>query len=255
VSAVCLSSSNNVVPESAEPLRTAGKTVGDQNRAIYNNTKPIDQTVWDNTKGSDPDDDPTTDPVNGVKHAAFDDPDEAGEQGQSATALAQDAWYSFGLGTKQGDYSKPDGFWLIGTGGSDQGDCIRGLYGLVTVLDWTDGGFELRLYPRSPSYAPSQSSLSCRYPVGQTPTLLNVQMPEMVAPALDYDLTPYDDPFEVQVWNGGASPAAKQSVSAPAQVKGHVGPLDGTIGKDQACNYTPVPFGLHYKDILADFTM
>jgi hypothetical protein len=259
IKAVCFSDSANLIPEADEPFRGVGAAIGQQNKAVHDATKPIDQAAWDATKGSDPDDDPTTDPVNGVKHLLFDDPDTPGEQGQSVVALAQDVWF-IGIGGKEGDYSQPDGFWIHGNGGNDPGDCTRGIYGLITVLDWSDGGFELRLYPRQPGYLPNVTNrgaavINCRYPIGHFPaapaSVRVEQIPINGAGPSDpvlTDTSPFDKPWSAKVLANGSQVASQNGPTV-------ANPSQGVYGSDQPCYYQLHKPGLHYFGILPDFTM
>ncbi|MHB8510888.1 MAG: hypothetical protein ACYDCC_01810 [Actinomycetota bacterium] len=219
VNALCLNDSANPVPESQEPIHSVGATVGSANETVAGTSKSLPE--YDNVQK---------------------------EYNAVVPPVAQPVTMN------------KDGAWLIGSGGSDEGQCTRGVYGLVTILDWLRQGFELRIYPRSPSYAPSTDSVSCRYPVGDfpaapAPVYFDEVTGPLSAPAVDVSTSPYDSPWSVDVWADGSNVQHIGGVQAPS-VNQHVGPLDGVIGKDQRCNYTYVPFGLHYlTGNIAPFTM
>lgn len=158
-----------------------------------------------------------------------------------------------------GEPGQDDGIYIWGNGGTEQGDCIRGITGLLTLLDWTDNAFELRIYPRNPGYLPSTTSYQCRYPIGEHPgaivLLANLTMAPMAAPSVDINTSPFDRPWNVRLFAGSNSPALTQSGVVISDPSGPISPLQGTIGRDTRCNYTYHAPGIHYFDILSDFVM
>lgn len=139
--------------------------------------------------------------------------------------------------------------------GADGGqDCVRGVFGLLTVRDWLDGGFELRAVPRSPAYAPSPSSVGCRYPIGYFPAPpAPVNVPTTPG-SVDASTSPFHRPWEVGVWTEGPGPKATVVSSGPQAGLPNPSPNPinlGVIGQDRPCNYTVVPTGLHYFDVLS----
>jgi hypothetical protein len=202
ISAVCPDSTDNMVPESAEPIRTVGATEGQVNRTIGNTTNQVSDTV-----NPDPED---------------------------------------------------NGFYIHGNGGTDNGDCIRGITGLLTLLDWTDLGFELRIYPRQPPYLPSASGVDCRYPIGRNALggfgVANLTLGPVSAPTVDINTSPYDKPYTVKVFANGATPVNQAGPVIPDPIA-EQNPLGGTMGKDKPCGYSLWLPGLHYLDIFADIPM
>jgi len=222
VNAVCTDSTDNMFPDSKEPIRTIGATEGSVNRTIGTTT-----------------------------NSALD---------------------SVGLG----DPGKDDGLYLHGDGSNETGDCIRGITGLLTILDWNDDGFELRIYPRNPGYLASPTSVRCRYPVSERPlaivlvasvALNGIDSPKVGGTQnvvyqgsannwITTDTNPYDRPWRVRVFAGSPSPVLTQTgqtVGNPMPTR--IDPLGGVIGTDQSCGYTFWIPGLHYKSSTSPFTM
>lgn len=189
VGSVCPDSTDNLVPDSAEPIRTVGATEGSVNRAVGDAT----------------------------------------------------------------------GFYVHGNGGTDHGDCIRGITGLLTFLDWTGNGAELRLYPRNPGYLPNTTStngLQCRYPIGEHPgaivLLANLTLDPMDDISVGVNTSPFDKPYTVKVYANSVTPTHTQ----PGTTVPPVGPVNsGLLGKDVKCGYTYWAPGIHYFDTFADIPM
>ncbi|HEX9696254.1 MAG TPA: hypothetical protein VGB64_08060 [Actinomycetota bacterium] len=159
-----------------------------------------------------------------------------------------------------GEPGQDDGFYIWGNGGTEQGDCIRGITGLLTLLDWTQDSFELRIYPRNPGYLPSASGVNCRYPIGQHPLAIvlvaNVVLGPNEAPAVDVNTSPFDRPYSVRVFANSNTPAQTlNQAPIPDPINPPISPLAGTVGRDTRCNYTYHVPGLHYFGALPQFTM
>lgn len=132
--------------------------------------------------------------------------------------------------------------------------CFKYLTGLITVRDWAPmAGFELRAIPRAPGYTASPSSLYCRYPLTTRPTSpLPVALGATTLPPVPGGAAVSTDPYDQAWWievsretSSGKTPVGP-SVQAPgANVSQQVS--TAPFGRDQACNYTYVTYGLHYK--------
>lgn len=174
-----------------------------------------------------------------------------GQVNRTIANTTDDAQDAAGIGTPQ-----DDGVYLHGNGGTDHGDCIRGITGLLTLLDWTDNGFELRIYPRNPGYLPGATSYDCRYPIGEHPGAIvlvaNLTLDPVSAPGVDVGTSPYDKPYTIKVFTGSPTPQTFSGTVIPDPLP-RIGPLDGVVGRDKSCGYTFWVPGIHYYDILADF--